>query len=98
MNVLKPSSIHMYLRSLEPTIIGNQLWPISCVISPQRFPFFRLSRQKTVPGYSIPNATPATVTAEFHGYSKYFLEYISMLYLRYSVPRPQESLPALSAG
>ena len=32
MKVLKPSSIHAWRRSLEPTIIGNQLWPISCAL------------------------------------------------------------------
>src|SRR4051812_11951231 len=98
MKVLKPSSIHMYLRSLEPTIIGNQLWPTSWVTSPKRSPFFRLLKQKMAPGYSIPNATPDTFTAEFHGYSKYLVEYISMLAFKYSVERPHELLPELSAG
>ena len=33
MKVLKPSSIHGYSRSFEPTIIGNHWWPNSCAIT-----------------------------------------------------------------
>ena len=32
MKVLKPSSIHASRRSLKPTVIGNQLCPISCAV------------------------------------------------------------------
>src|SRR5580692_4598024 len=83
MKVLNPSSIHMKRRSLVPTIMGNQLCPISCVTSPHKLPSVRSDLQKMIPGYSIPRATPATLTAEFQGYSKYFAEYNSMERLRY---------------
>src|ERR1035437_163025 len=64
MNVLNPSSIHGYLRSLEPTIIGNQLWPNSWLVTPHKPPALLFHEQKTIPGYSIPPTTPATLVAE----------------------------------
>src|SRR5882757_7355044 len=46
-NVLKPSSIQGYLRSLEPTIMGNQLWPNSWEVTPHKPPFFEPAEQNT---------------------------------------------------
>src|ERR1700742_2686585 len=61
--VLKPSSIQAYLRSFEPTIIGNQLWPNSWLVTSHRSPVCDFHPQKTIPGYSIPPTIPATLVA-----------------------------------
>src|SRR5438445_9990325 len=61
--VLKPSSIHGYFLSLLPTIIGNQLCPNSCDVTPHKPLLFALYPQNTMPGYSIPPTIPATLDA-----------------------------------
>src|SRR3978361_1883341 len=62
-NVLKPSSIHIYLRSFEPTIIGNQLCPNSWLVTSHSSPVCDFQPQNTIPGYSIPPTVPATFVA-----------------------------------
>src|SRR5471030_1413333 len=63
MNVLNPSSIQAYLRSFEPTIIGNQLCPNSWFVTSHKAPPWLSNPQKTIPGYSIPPTLPATLVA-----------------------------------
>ncbi len=63
MKVLKPSSIQAYLRSLLPTIIGNQLWPNSWSVTPHRLAPLLSLEQNTIPGYSMPPTMPATLVA-----------------------------------
>src|SRR5665213_109330 len=97
-NVLKPSSIQPKRRSSLPTIIGNQLWPISCAVT--QYSSFPLSviPSNTIPGYSIPPAMPASLMATGYGYTNHFSEKYSIDFFRYSVALPQASFPALSSG
>src|ERR1700733_11319698 len=61
--VLKPSSIQAYLRSLEPTTIGNQLCPNSWLVTSHKAPDWLSDPQNTIPGYSIPPTIPDTLVA-----------------------------------
>ena len=73
---MSPSSIHVHFRSSLATIIGNQLWPTSWIVTPMsersvagvyapsgpgRAP------QNAIIGYSIPNTGPWTLTALGYG-------------------------------
>src|SRR5215216_2417095 len=46
----------------------------------------------------MPPIAPPTLTAVFHGYSKKFFEYISILYFKYSVDLVHAVSPILSGG
>ena len=98
MKVLRPSSIPGKFPLIEPTIIGNHVWPNSCVITSHSSFFFALQSQKTIPGYSIPPATPATFTAAGYGYSYHNLEFISRVAFTYSVALSQVESVKDSAG
>src|SRR5580704_11258160 len=74
MNVLNPSSIHGYLRSLLPTIIGNQVCPNSWLVTPHKLPPSASDEQNTIPGYSIPFTFPATLVATGYGNSNHCFE------------------------
>ena len=63
MKVLKPSSIQALRRSSEPTIMGYQVWPNSwAVIQNSSAPLSSMP-SNTSPGYSMPEAPPAMLTA-----------------------------------
>src|ERR1700674_3334988 len=99
MKLFSPSSCHIYFLSLEPTIIGNQLCPISWVVTNQKEPPASFASQNMIPGYSIPPPTLVAIFAAlFHGNSKYFFEKISILYFKYSVARLHAVSPTLSTG
>jgi len=63
MKVLKPSSIHGYSLSFEPTIIGNHSCPNSCAITHCWSSRMGLLGVKVSIGYSIPSMGPSTVVA-----------------------------------
>ncbi len=98
MKVLKPSSINALRRSLEPTIIGNQSWPISCAVIQNSVLPLSSMPSKTMPGYSMPVEKPATLIAAGHGYGNHCFEKRSTVSFTYSVERPHASSPALSGG
>ena len=51
------------LLEFEPTVIGNQVWPISwAVIQNSSLPLSGIP-SKAIPGYSMPEEPPATLTA-----------------------------------
>ena len=74
MNVLNPSSIHAYSRSLLPTIIGNHWCPSSCVVTPKSPRVLRRLAQNTIIGYSMPATGPLTLIAVGYGYGNHFSE------------------------
>src|SRR5579871_3037325 len=96
--VLNPSSIHAYFLSLDPTIIGNHVWPNSWLVTPYRSNFEAFAEQNTMPGYSMPPTIPATLTAQGYGYSNHCFEYPSIAPFVNSVDRFQPSALALSMG
>src|SRR3954462_9579003 len=98
MKVLIPSSIQASHRSSEPTIIGNQLCPISCAEMKNRVLALSVIPSKTMPGYSIPVAGPATLIAFGHGYGNQRFENRSTASFMYSVDRLQAASPTLSGG
>ena len=63
MKVLKPSSMKAQRRSLEPTIMGNQVWPISWAVIQKRTLPLSSMPSKAMPGYSMPVEKPATLMA-----------------------------------
>src|SRR5665647_3515664 len=97
-NVLKPSSIQGYRLSSLPTIIGNQLCPISCAVTQYNSPALSFQPSNTMPGYSIPPAIPASLMATGYGYTNHFSEKYSIDFFKYSVALPQAFSPALSTG
>ena len=78
MKVLNPSSCHMYTRSFEPTSIGNQLCPISCVTTLYRSYLSLLFASITSIGYSMPLIGPSTALICGHGYLNQRVEYSSI--------------------
>ena len=60
MKVLNPSSINAFRRSFDPTIIGNQVWPISCAEIQNSVLSLSSMPSKMMPGYSMPVEKPAT--------------------------------------
>ena len=98
MKVLIPSSIQASRRSSEPTIIGNQECPISCAEMKNRVLALSLMPSKTIPGYSMPVAGPATLIALGQGYGYQRLENRSTASFMYSVERLQAFSPTLSGG
>ena len=81
MKVLKPSSCHMYARSLLPTIIGNHMCPISCVTTLYRSYTSRLLFSIATIGYSMPLIGPSIAEICGHGYMNHRSEY-SMIDMR----------------
>jgi hypothetical protein len=67
MKVLKPSSIQALRRSSKPTIIGNQLCPISCALIQNSSLPLSSTPSNTMPGYSMPEAGPAMLIAAGQG-------------------------------
>ena len=68
MKVLKPSSIQASRRSLKPTIIGNQLWPISCAVTQNSTLARRVDAvERRCPDIPCPPPGPATLIAAGHG-------------------------------
>ena len=59
MKVLKPSSMKALRRSFEPTIMGNQVCPISCAVIQNSVLPLSSMPSKTMPGYSMPVEKPA---------------------------------------
>src|ERR1700761_3870543 len=98
MKVLKPSSINALRRSFDPTIIGNQSWPISCAVTQKRKAPLSGMPSKTMPGYSMPVEKPATLIAAGHGYGYQSFEKRSTVSFTYSVERDHASSPTLSGG
>src|SRR3984957_12161069 len=65
--VLNPSSMKALRRSFDPTIMGNQVWPISCAeIQNSVLPLSSMP-SKMMPGYSMPVENPATLMAAGYG-------------------------------
>src|SRR4051812_46106569 len=87
MKVLIPSSIQALRRSLKPTSIGNQLCPISCAVTKKRTFGGESMSSKAMPGYSMPAAGPATLSALGQGKGYHLAEKRSTESLRYSVER-----------
>ena len=85
-------------RSLKPTIIGNQQWPISCAVIQNRNLPASLTPSKIMAGYSMPSTGPATATAAGYAYGAQRREKFCTASRRYSVVRPHASAPALSTG
>ena len=98
MKVLKPSSIHASRRSLDCTIMGNQVWPTSCAVTTKRPLVLELMPSKTMAGYSMPEEKPATLVMTGQGKGYQSRDMFSMVSLVYSVVRPQPSFPAASGG
>src|ERR1700712_1702286 len=98
MKVLIPSSIQGSRRSSEPTIIGNHECPISWAEMKNRVLALSSMPSKTMPGYSMPVAGPATLMALVQGYGYQRLENRSTASFIYSVDRLQPSGPTLSGG
>src|SRR4051812_49572953 len=94
MKVLKPSSIQAWRRSSKPTIIGNQLWPISCALIQNSGLGGASMSSKTRPGYSMPAAGPATLIAAGPGGGDPFGQKPPTPAFIYSGERP----PALASG
>src|SRR5580698_2043982 len=98
MNVLKPSSMNAFRRSLDPTTIGNHVCPISCAeIQNSCLPLSGMP-SNTMPGYSIPVENPATLIAAGQGYGNHFSEKCSTECLSTAVDCPHAASPALSGG
>ena len=81
MKVLKPSSCHMCIRSLEPTIIGNHMCPISCVTTLYSSYLSALLFSIATIGYSMPLIGPSTAVICGYGYVNQRSEY-SMIDMR----------------
>src|SRR6476620_12637068 len=75
MKVLKPLSCHMCWRSLEPTIIGNHMCPISWVTTLYRSYLSALLFSIASMGYSMPLIGPSTALMCGHGYWNQRSEY-----------------------
>ena len=96
--VLKPSSMNACRRSFDPTIMGNQSWPISCAVTQNRKSSLSSMPSKTMPGYSMPVEKPATLTAFGHSYGYQCFEKCSTVFFTYSVDLSHLLGPMLSGG
>ncbi len=65
----------MWIRSLEPTSIGNHMWPISCVTTLYKSYLSALLLSIASIGYSIPLIGPSTALIWGHGYGYQRSEY-----------------------
>ena len=99
MKVLKPSSIQALRRSLKPTIIGNQLWPISCALIQNRFLPLSLDAVEGHAGIFHARSGTGDVDrgrARDRRYQR--REKFSTESLMYCVERSQAFVPTLSTG
>ena len=55
---VKPSSIHSCRLSLVATMPWNQLWAISCTVTPTKLRMERSPVMRVIMGYSMPPSPP----------------------------------------